>query len=142
MFISQVVPATPVNWNRVREENKMEAIFGISFGTIVLLGLVAVGMWGYPQYNVYNQEMEGKAQLTKADQTRQILVTQAKAEKEAAELRAQAIQIVGKAAKEYPEYRQQEFIGSFAEALKEGKMSQIIYVPTEANIPITEAGKH
>lgn len=117
----------------------MEAIFGISFGTLVLLVLVGVGMYGCPKYNVYSQEMEGAAQLAKADQSRQILVTQAKAEKESAQLRADAIKIVGGAAKEFPEYRQQEFIGAFADALKEGKMSQIIYVPTEANIPITEA---
>jgi regulator of protease activity HflC (stomatin/prohibitin superfamily) len=70
-----------------------------------------------------------------------VLVTQAQAEKDAAVLRAEAIQIVGQAAKDFPEYRQQEFIGSFADALREGKIQQIIYVPTEANIPIIEAGK-
>ncbi|WP_312307640.1 hypothetical protein [Acinetobacter variabilis] len=47
----------------------------------------------------------------------------------------------GQAAKDYPEYRKQEFIGAFGEALREGRIQQIIYVPTEANIPIVEAGK-
>ena len=75
----------------------------------------------------------------KASQTRQIQVEQAKAEKEAATLRAEAIAIIGKAAKEYPEYRTQEYIGAFAEALKEGKMQQKIYVPTEANITVLES---
>ena len=42
-------------------------------------------------------------------------------------------------AKDFPEYRTQEFIGAFADALREGKITQIMYVPTEANIPITEA---
>ena len=89
-----------------------------------------------PVYNVWEQEKTGQAELARAEQSRQILVTQAKAEKEAAVMRAEAIAIVGKASKDFPEYRQQEFIGAFAEALKEGKISQIIYVPTEANIPI------
>ncbi len=31
-------------------------------------------------------------------------------------------------------------MGAFAEALQSEKIDQIIYVPTEANIPITEAG--
>jgi regulator of protease activity HflC (stomatin/prohibitin superfamily) len=87
---------------------------------------------------VYEQRLKGEAELARATQQRQILVQQAMAEREAAEQRAQAIKIVGQAAKDFPEYRQQEFIGSFAEALKDGKINQIIYVPTEANIPIIE----
>lgn len=114
-------------------------------GWLLIIIVVISGIGGcayvYPKYNVYSQEMTGKAELARADQNRQILVTQAQAEKEAAQLRAEAIQIVGQAAHDFPEYRQQEFLGAFAEALKDGKMSQIIYVPTEANIPVMEAGK-
>lgn len=113
----------------------------ISCVSAVIL-FVFMCMWIYPKYNVYSQEMTGRAELARADQNRQILVTQAQAEKEAATLRAEAIAIVGAKAKEFPEYRTQEFIGAFAEALKDGKVSQIIYVPTEANIPITEATRH
>jgi regulator of protease activity HflC (stomatin/prohibitin superfamily) len=76
-----------------------------------------------------------------AEYARKVQVAQAEGEKEAASLRAEAIKIVGQAATDYPQYRQQEFIGAFAEALKDGKIQQIIYVPTEANIPIIEAGK-
>ena len=103
--------------------------------------LVVAGMWGCPQYNVYSQRLQGEAALSKAEGQRQILVTQAHAEREAAALRAEAIKIVGQAAKDFPEYRQQEFIGAFAEALKDGHVAQIIYVPTEANIPIIEPGR-
>jgi hypothetical protein len=49
--------------------------------------------------------------------------------------------LIGEAAKKYPEYRTQEFIGAFAEAIKDGKIDQIIYVPTEAGIPIVESGR-
>lgn len=78
------------------------------------------------------------AALAEAENRKRILVTQAQAEVDAAKLRAQAIAEVGAAAQKYPEYREQEFIGSFAEALHDGKISQIIYVPTERNIPIVE----
>lgn len=108
---------------------------------IFLIIIVAALMFGLPRYNVWQQEMAGKARLAEATQSRQILVEQARAEKESAVLQAEAIQIMGEAAKKYPEYRQQEFIGAFGEALKQGKITQIIYVPTEANIPIMEAGK-
>lgn len=98
-------------------------------------------MFGLPHYNVWEQNMDGLARLAKAEQTKQILVTQATAEKEAAKMTAEAISIVGEAAKKYPEYRDQEFIRSFASALENGNIHQIIYVPTEAGIPITEAGR-
>jgi len=111
-------------------------IFGCVSGFLVLVFAI---MAGCPQYTVYEQRLKGEAELARASQNRQILVQQASAEKEAATQRAAAIEIMGKAAKEYPEYRQQEFIGAFAEAIKDGSINQIIYVPTEANIPITEA---
>lgn len=104
---------------------------------VVLLGAL---LWGVPQYRVYSQEMRGAAALAEATQNRQILIEQADAELESAEKFAQAIEIVGQAAKEYPEYRQQLFIQGFSEALQGGIVDQIIYVPTEAMIPITEAG--
>lgn len=108
-----------------------------TFLSVIVLAL----MFGLPHYRVWQQEMAGKARLAEATQSRQILIEQARAEKEAALLQAAAIQIMGEAAKKYPEYRQQEFIGAFGEALKAGKINQIIYVPTEGNIPILEAGR-
>jgi len=105
----------------------------------ITFALLGFSLWFFPWWNVWSSEQSGKAALAKAESTRQILVTQAHAEREAATLRAEAIKIVGQAAKDFPEYRQQEFIGAFAEALKDGHVNQIIYVPTEANIPIIEA---
>lgn len=119
-------------------------------GIAVLVAVAGILLGGCPVYNVWSAKMEGEAKialqtregqaaLAAAQSTRMVLVTQAEAEREAASKRAEAIAIVGKAAKEFPEYRQQEFIGSFAEALHNGKIAQIVYVPTEANIPIIEA---
>jgi len=120
----------------------MESFIGISFGTLILIVLVGAGMAGCPTYNVYSARMEGEAVVARANGAKMALVAQATAERDAAQLRADAIKIVGQAAKDFPEYRQQEFIGSFAEALHQGKISQIIYVPTEANIPIIEARRN
>lgn len=103
--------------------------------------LVPLWMWGWPNYKVWCQEMEGRAALRRAEQEKQIIIETAKAEVEAAKLRAQAIEAVGEAAQKYPEYRTQEFIGAFAEAIQSGSIDQIIYVPTEASIPIVEAGR-
>lgn len=117
-------------------------LIGASFlGLTILVALVFGASALYRQYDVWSMEMQGKARLAEASQSRQILVEQAKAEKDAAKERAEAIKIMGKAAQDYPEYRQQEYMAAFGEALREGRMSQIIYVPTEANIPIMEASR-
>lgn len=113
----------------------------MSFVTIVIVLGVALGMAGCPRYNVWSQGMKGEAELNRSIQTKKIMIEQALAEKESAKFRAEAIKIIGEATKKYPEYRQQEFMGAFGEALKEGTISQIIYVPTEAGIPILEAGR-
>lgn len=110
---------------------------------LVLIGLVFIiaFMLIHPWYKVWKLGMDGQARLAEAEQSKRIQIETAKAELESARYRAEAIEVVGKAAKAYPEYRQQEYIAAFGEALKEGKMEQIIYVPTEANIPIMEAGR-
>lgn len=111
-------------------------------GVTLSVAILMAGLFGYPLYNVWSQRLQGAAELAHAESARKIQVQQAEGEKEAAQLRADAIRIVGQAAKDFPEYRTQEFIGAFAEALKEGKITQIMYIPTEANIPITEAGRN
>lgn len=110
---------------------------GVILGLIVTVGL----MFGMPAYNVWQQEMAGKARLAEASQSRRITVEQAIADREAATETAAAIGILGKAAKEFPEYRNQEYLAAFAEALKQGKINQIFYIPTEGGMPILEAGR-
>lgn len=122
------------------EFNKKAIIISIISVVIAIL-LIILGMFGAKYYKVWALEMDGKALLMKASQEKQILIETAKAEKEAAMERAEAIKIIGEASQKYPEYRTQEFIGAFGDALKDGKINQIIYVPTEANIPILEVGK-
>lgn len=123
----------------------MSEFLGFIVTCIVAAALVIIvcisGVFVWSKVRVMNAESIGKAELVRAEQNRQILVKTAEAEKDAATLQAEAIEIMGEAAKKYPEYRQQEFISAFGAALREGKINQIIYVPTEANIPVLEAGK-
>jgi len=114
---------------------------------VIVGGLAGVIMIFQPvrvwiaEYSVRTAELHGEAELKRAEQNRQILVEQARAERDAAQLTADAIAIVGQAAKDFPEYRQQEFIRAFGEAVKDHAVNTVIYVPTEGNIPITEAGR-
>ena len=114
----------------------------IAISTVASVILIVIAMALYPKYRVYSQELRGQAALAEAKSSKQVQVEQARGELESSKLRAEAIEIIGKAAQDYPEYRNQEFIGAFGDALRSGDIEQIIYVPTEANIPILEAGKN
>jgi hypothetical protein len=116
------------------------ALVGAGLATLIVgLGIIGFLFWFFPTYGVWQAGLSGRASLMRAQQEKQIQIEQARGELESARLREQAIRIVGQATKDFPEYRQQEFIGAFAEAVKSGAINQIIYVPTEANIPITES---
>lgn len=122
-----------------RGESTVESVSAIGVVLVVIVGIAALGMWGCPTYNVWLESKNGEAMLRRSEQEKQILIEQARAEVEAAKLRSEAIRIEGEMAQLYPEYRQQQFIGAFAEAMQNGSIDKIIYVPTEANIPIIEA---
>ena len=122
------------------EKGNTDNVLVIMVGAFVVV-IFLIFLFAWPQYKVWQQGMSGQAKLAEAQQSKQIAIETAKAELESAQLRAQAIKVIGETAKQYPEYRNQEFIGAFGDALRDGKIQQIIYVPTEANIPILEAGK-
>lgn len=105
--------------------------------TVIILGAIGIRL-GTAHLSIVTSRLAGQAAFAHSESERKVLVSQAEAELEAAKLRAEAIKIVGEVAQKYPEYRNQEFIGAFGEALRSDKIDQIIYVPTEANIPIIE----
>lgn len=102
----------------------------------------------YPPYYAWQQEWEGKAELAKADYSKQVAVQEAKAKEESAhylakaevaraEGVAQANKIIGESLKNNEAYLRWLYI----EGLKERTGIETIYVPTEAGLPILEAGK-
>lgn len=136
-------------WDRVLDRAETAIVWGIIFSVVALgLGVCFGAVAAYQPfkvwaagYTVQQEQLVGEAEFVRAEQNRRILVEQARAEKDAALLRAEAIEIVGQAAKDFPEYRYQEFLGAFGEALQSDQVEQIVFIPTEANIPITEAGR-
>lgn len=115
---------------------------------LALLALIAFGMWGCPTYNVWGQGLVGQAELKRAEQNRQIAIQEAMAKKEAAVMLAQAEierakgvaeanKIVADGLKGHDEYLRYLWIDKVAT----GAQREVIYVPTEASLPILEAGK-
>lgn len=114
---------------------------------LFLSGLIALGMWGCPQYDVWQQKLSGEAQLAKAEGNRQIAVLEARAKLESAKSLADAEverakgvaaanKIIGDSLHGNEGYLRYLWI----QALEHGS-HEVIYVPTEANLPIMEAGR-
>ena len=107
--------------------------------------VIALGMAGCPVYNVWEQGLAGEAELKRAEQNRKIAVQEAEAKRESATLLAgaeierakgvaEANHIIGNSLTGNESYLRYLWI----HALENGK-GQVIYVPTEANLPIMEA---
>jgi hypothetical protein len=114
---------------------KSRAILSVS-SLVLFMGLSAVVAFGYPQYKVWEQSKAGEAALAKATQDRQIKVQEAEAEQEAASKQAEANRILGESIRQYPESMEQKWV----EAI-EKTSNQVIYLPTEASVPITESAR-
>lgn len=108
----------------------------ITLVIILVVVLLALTLFWRPVMRPWTQERLGMANLAQATFDNKIRAEAAAAERDAAVLRAQAITIEGAAAKEFPEYRNQEFIGGFANALESGAIPQTFYVPTKNGIPV------
>lgn len=119
--------------------NQRQTRFYIIFGSICAFLLLALMLAWTPVMKPWTQERLGTANLRKAEFDNKIQAEQSAAERDAAILRAEAITIVGAVAQEFPEYRSQEFIGGFAQALMAGKVRQTFYIPTQNSIPVLPA---
>lgn len=118
----------------------------IALGVLILF-MLGGGLYGCPIYNVWQKELAGKAELKQAEWNRQIKIQEANAIKEsakslaAAEVErakgvAKANEIIGNSLKNNEAYLRYLYIQGLQD-----KDNNIIYVPTEAGLPILEAGK-
>ena len=109
---------------------------------IVIGGIIFIGG---PQYNVWQQSLAGKAELQKAEYTRQVAVLEAQAKKDSAQqladaeiIRATGVakanQIIGNSLKDNREYLQYLYITGLEDGSKNGNVT--IYVPTENGLPV------
>ena len=97
-----------------------------------------------PWYNVWSQEMEGKAEFAKAEQNRKIKIEEAKANLEAEKLNAQAEIERARGAAEAIRIENGSLTPSYIQYLWVRQQSDlnnktVIYIPTEANLPLLES---
>ena len=127
---------------------------GAGFSIVVVVAVVLVGaafLIGMPTYNVYSKTMAGKAAYEEAVQNRRIRVLEAQALLDAAELTAQAEVARAKGTNEANRIMAESLGGpenylrwAYSNMLQETAGTgdrQIIYLPTEAGMPILEAGR-
>ena len=116
-------------------------IIGASF----LVSLFVISSVVGPLYNVWAQSLDGKAELQKAEYTRQVAVLEAQAKKDSAQqladaevIRASGVakanQIIGNSLKDNREYLQYLYITGIEEGSQKGNVT--IYVPTEGGMPV------
>ncbi len=131
-------------------ENELDpkkVIYVIKFGLLFIMGIIILSMWGCPQYNVYSERKQGEAILAHAQASREVKVAEAKAVMESSVYLAQADttrargiaranQIIGTSLKSNKEYLNWLFINNLTE-----NQNDVIYIPTEAGIPIMEANR-
>ena len=121
-------------------ETKIVAIVAIG---VLVLGFIGFLMWLIPTYNVWQKELAGKAELRQAEWNRQVQIREAeanlesevlnaKAEVERAKGVAAANDIIAERLQGQSEYLHYLWI-------RELSKSNVIYIPTEAGLPILEA---
>lgn len=121
--------------------NNTGSVVAITIGVIVLIVGFAFGL---PIYRVWQQEMSGRAEFAKAEQNRRIMIEEAKANLEAEKLNAEAEIIRAEGAAKAIAVENGSLTPTYIQYLwvRTQQMSgaeKIIYVPTEASLPILEA---
>lgn len=116
-------------------------------GSIAILIVVVLGLFfAVPYYNVWQQEMSGRAEFAKAEQNRKIKIEEAKANLEAEKLNAQAEIERAKGAAEAIRIENGSLTPTYIQYLwvrQQNNLNDktVIYVPTETNLPILEANR-
>lgn len=113
----------------------------------VVLAVIFGFMFGYPKYKVWKAEQNGKAQFAEAEQNRRIKIEEAKANLEAEKLNAQAEIERAKGAAEAIKIENGSITPEYIQYLwvrQQGSLSDktVIYIPTEANLPILESNRN
>lgn len=113
------------------KQQRTNAIVGTILLVLIIIGLLIGG----PLYRVWSQEQRGRADLAEARFNRQVVVEEAQARLEASRLEAQSnrelIASLGGDPERLIDFR-------MVDVLERGN---VIYVPTEAGLPILEANR-
>ena len=123
-------------------KNESQGFILTAAAVVVVAGIFIVGL---PIYGVWQQSLAGKAELQKAEYTRQVAVLEAQAKMDSAQKLAEAEiiraggvakanQIIGESLKDNREYLQYLYITGLEEGSQKGNVT--IYVPTEGGMPV------
>ncbi|GAB1358578.1 hypothetical protein MASR1M31_03570 [Porphyromonadaceae bacterium] len=128
----------------------MKTVITLIICVVFLILVIGGMMYGIPKYNVWQQEMAGKAEMAKAEQNRKILVEEAKAKLEAEKLNAEAEVERAKGMAEAMKiengtlssvYNQYLFIRTLEKMADKGSLPQIIYIPSDGLMPVMDLKK-
>lgn len=127
---------------------------GVSFGKImgisttaplILVGLIVLCMWGCPKYNVYSARKDGEAKLAHAQSSKEVQVCESKGKMEAARYECEADIIRATGAAQANKIIDSSLTTMYLHYLwlqsLQNNDADVIYVPTEANLPILEASR-
>ncbi len=133
------------NYQNVNVSSRMirTIIWAVAGVVLVIVAMAFVMPW----YNVWSQEMEGKAEFAKAEQNRKIKIEEARANLEAEKLNAQAEVERAKGAAEAIRIENGSITPTYIQYLWVRQQSNlndktVIYVPTETNLPLLESTRN
>lgn len=123
-----------------------EAKVGLSI-VVGIITIILLYMFAGPEYTIWSEGMAGRAKLSHANFSKEVQVAEAKAKEESAAYLAHAeviaargldsaVRIVGGGLNSNPDYLRYLFIKELKET-----QNQVIYLPTEAGLPILEANR-
>lgn len=118
--------------------------FTTTLATIIVIAAVLMSvMFLLPRYKVWQQDMQGRAEFARAEQNRKIKIEEAKANLEAEKLNAQAEIERAKGAADAIRIENGSLTPAYIQYLwvrQQGNIpNKVVYIPTEANLPILEA---
>ncbi len=123
------------NFNSIRPSQ-------IAIIVAIVIGFIILPMWGCPRYRVYTATKDGEAILAEANSSKAVAVAEAQAKLESASLLAQADTIRANGIAKSNKIIGQSLTTAYLHWFwidNIDKSSNVIYVPTEANLPIMEA---
>lgn len=122
--------------------------WGGSIGLALFIIIILWSLIGYPRWKIWASRLSGEADLQQAHREQQIQSAKAQGRLDAAELNKKAaiieasavseqIKAIGDELKDHDLFLKWQWI----KMMEEKPDSSVIYVPTEAGLPILEAGK-
>ena len=125
---------------------KKQCAMWVALSIIMFVAIVTSLMFIVPRYRVWSEGKRGEAEYMRAEQNRRIKVEEAKANLEAEKLNAQAEIERAKGAAEAIKIENGSITPTYIQYLwvrqqNANTNNRIIYIPTEAGLPILEAGK-